>query len=174
MQLTHLPGACTVAPVMHNPASMQAKTIAKWFIDRANSEFVDDNGVAEGITNLKLQKLLYFAQAASLSIRGETLFDDAIEAWKFGPVVPSVYHALKERGNSVIPNGAVNDDTIIPSEIAVLLEDVWNIYGKFSAFELVNMSHAHKPWKDVFMKRGDGVISIESMRTYYESFFTAA
>jgi uncharacterized phage-associated protein len=153
---------------------MHAMTVAKWFVERANGEFVDDGGVAEGISNLKLQKLLYFAQAASLSTRGETLFDDAIEAWKFGPVVPNVYREFKRFGNDAITDVPGTGAEAVPAEVALLLEDVWRIYGKYSAFELVNMTHAQKPWKDVFMKDGTGVITVEAMREYYRGYYNAA
>lgn len=148
-------------------------SVAKWFVDRAGKEFVDEGGVSEGLTNLKLQKLLYFAQAASLSLKDKPLFNDRIEAWKFGPVVPTVYQALKSFGNEPVKMTGPAQD--VSSEVAVLLEDVWGVYGKFSAHELVNITHNHLPWKEVYDSgSADNEIKTENMRRYYADYYKLA
>jgi len=152
------------------PYTTDAMTVAKWFVDRANSEFIDEGGVAEGLTNLKLQKLLYFSQAVSLSLKGEPLFDDKIVAWKFGPVVPTVYEALKIYGNN--PVAITVETQELSSEAATLLEDVWNIYGKFAAHELVNIVHNHNPWKKVYYSdSADKEIKKEDIKEYYAKYY---
>lgn len=50
----------------------------------------------EPLTNLKLQKLLYYAKGWYLALYDKPLFNDKIEAWVHGPVVPSIYHAFKQ------------------------------------------------------------------------------
>ncbi|EIE4349702.1 DUF4065 domain-containing protein, partial [Listeria monocytogenes] len=50
------------------------------------------------INNLKLQKLLYYAQAKSLVEKSRPLFKENIEKWKLGPVVPEIYHLYKNYG----------------------------------------------------------------------------
>lgn len=147
-----------------------AISVAKWFVDRANNEFVDEGGVAEGLTNLKLQKLLYFAQAVSLSVKNQPLFNDKIEAWKFGPVVPTVYQVLKAYSNS--PVEITSQTQEMPTEAATLLEDVWNVYGKFSAHELVNISHNHLPWKNVYLSgASEKEITQDSIKAYYKDYY---
>jgi len=63
------------------------------------------------VDNLTLQKLLYYSQATHLVMRDrKPLFDDEIEAWDIGPVVPSVYNKYKHHGFDVIPsNGECHD-----------------------------------------------------------------
>lgn len=56
------------------------------------------------ITPLKLQKLLYYAQAWSLVFRGKALFYEDIEAWVHGPVIPLVYQRYKHHGYNLIPH----------------------------------------------------------------------
>jgi len=147
-----------------------AMSVAKWFVERANKEFVDEEGVSEGLTNLKLQKLLYFAQAVSLSLKGQPLFNEKIEAWKFGPVVPDVYHALKEFGSGPVAIAAVGQE--LDSEATSLLEDVWSVYGKFSAHELVNITHNHLPWKEIYLSSSDNnEITRESIQNYYANYY---
>lgn len=151
-----------------------ALSIANWFVDRANSEFVDDGGIAEGLTNLKLQKLLYFAQAVSLSLNDTLLFHDEIEAWKFGPVVPSVYRALKVFGNAPVTM-TTDGISALSTEITSLLEDVWSLYGKFASHELVNITHNHLPWKQMYLSGIiNGEITPESIKTYYANYYVSA
>ena len=69
-----------------------AENVAKWFLIRNATE--EENG-ADGISNLKLQKLLYYAQGCTLALKNAPLFDDPIVAWQHGPVVESIYHKYK-------------------------------------------------------------------------------
>lgn len=73
-----------------------AETAAKFFIMLANQR--DD----DFITNLKLNKLLYYAQGAYLARTGRPLFNEQIEAWAYGPVVPSIYRKYKVCGKNPI------------------------------------------------------------------------
>ena len=71
--------------------------VARYFLS------LTDEDAGELISNLKLQKLLYYAQGFHLVIYGEPLFPETIEAWAHGPVVTSVYHQYKEYGSEPIP-----------------------------------------------------------------------
>lgn len=71
-----------------------ALEVANWFLNYNDEKMYSDG--ADYISNLKLQKLLYYAQGTFLAITNSPLFGDAIEAWMHGPVVPSVYHAYKK------------------------------------------------------------------------------
>ena len=68
---------------------MDAKVVASYFIKKANRQS-GGNADFEGnndLTNLKLQKILYFAQAEHLKKYNQKLFNQDIEAWQYGPVV---------------------------------------------------------------------------------------
>ena len=123
------------------------------------------------ISNLKLQKLLYYAQAWHLALFEKPLFEDAIEAWVHGPVVPSVFRQYKEfRWNPI----ALRETNPLPARIERHLQEVWNVYGKFDASTLERRTHGEDPWKDA---RGglspdessNAVISRRSMKAYYSS-----
>ncbi len=119
-----------------------ALTIAKWFIAWAEAE-------QEELSNLKLQKLLYYAQGYHLCERGAPLFSDQIQAWSHCPVVPQVYHQFKSSGNSSIelpPDDSFTWDEVDPVT-SDLLSRVWNTYGGYSAGRLRNMTHEERPWK---------------------------
>lgn len=146
-----------------------AATIAKWFI--AWSE-ADETGEAD-LSNLKLQKLLYYAQGNYLATNeGNPLFDDRIEAWSHGPVIPAVYHEYKRFGR-----GAVcleRDDPFewddIDADTTQFLIDVWDRYGGLAPWKLRNMTHSEAPWVDTF--RNDELhieIPRESLLRYFSS-----
>jgi uncharacterized phage-associated protein len=114
------------------------KDMAKWFINRVDRE------AGEAITHLKLQKLLYFAQAYHLANRNVQLFDEDMQAWAHGPVVPSIWHAYK--GSAFDAIAATNAPRMRP-EVVPFLEAVYQKFGRLGAKQLENISHAHDPWK---------------------------
>lgn len=147
-----------------------ALTIAKWFIAWAEAE--DDE-----LSNLKLQKLLYYAQGHYLARYGRPLFKDELQAWSHGPVVPEVYHVFKESGSAPIVLD-VNDPFTwdrVTDEDAEFLGEVWNTYGGFSAGRLRGMTHEEPPWKESFRTNGErgAVISSRPLERFFRQFVPA-
>lgn len=138
------------------------RDVANYFLAKVNPEFGDL------ISNLKLQKLTYYAQGFSLAMLGEPLFDEPIEAWEHGPVVPELYRAYREHGANPIPpvDSALVDGVFTEDQLDVL-EQVYAVYGQFSAWKLRNMTHEEKPWLDAI--DGDRVISHEAMEEFFET-----
>lgn len=129
----------------------KANNIARWFLLRNKVE-QDNDEFIESMTNLKLQKLLYYAQGVHLAITGEPLFCEEIYAWKHGPVVSDVYDIYKSnKGNSIPVNNEADDYEIITElendSMAIdTLEFVFNEYGQYTAWALRNMTHQERPW----------------------------
>ena len=142
-----------------------ADNVAKHFIYLASQVFVGDNKEREGITNLKLQKILYFAQAYYLAKLGKPLFSDVIEAWEYGPVVSDVYHKYKKHESNTILTET--DGSNISVEDKENLKRIWDLFGGYSAARLVEMAHAHAPWKEAFQSK-DKEISQKSISEYYK------
>lgn len=139
-----------------------AHNVAKYFLALSN----DDAG--DLISNLKLQKLLYYAQGLYLAVNDVPLFADEIEAWTHGPVVPSVYHTYKDYASSAIPPPTdFTADGFTAQEIEIL-DEVWSVFGQFSAWKLRNMTHEEAPWKDAY-EAGIKVISLDAMRKYFKT-----
>ena len=123
------------------------------------------------ISNLKLQKLLYYAQAWYLALYDVPLFDDPIEAWVHGPVVPSVYG--KYKGWSWRPIDIEPEEEEFDSQTRNHLDEVMDVYGGLSAYDLEKLTHQEDPWRNA---RGDlppdapsnNVISHQDMRDYYK------
>lgn len=119
-----------------------ASDVAKYILTLSQPEEGDY------VSNLKLQKLLYYAQGFHLALRGRPLFQDSIQAWPHGPVVPGVYHIYKDNGSSAIPIPMDFSRERLTSEERDLLDEVWSVYGQFSAWKLRDMTHEEPPWKN--------------------------
>jgi uncharacterized phage-associated protein len=123
-----------------------------------------------GITHLKLQKLLYYAQGAALALTGEPLFDDEIYAWKHGPVVLSVYQAYKKHKDApILPK---HKATTLPTFQQQFVSEVYAKYRRFDASDLVRMTHKEQPW---ISTSSSDEITQESIRHYFmEEVYTDA
>ncbi len=116
--------------------------VADFFLNRAAKE--EDGG--EIISNLKLQKLVYYAQGFHLAIFGVPFFRESLEAWTHGPVVPDLYHAKKCFGDNGIPANPEFDANIFTQEQLELLNEVYEVFGQFSAWKLRELTHQESPW----------------------------
>ena len=150
----------------HNYSSL---AVANYFLDLAEKDGVE-------ITPLKVQKLVYIAHGCHLALtatkdnpHGEPLVsDEYAEAWKYGPVFPSLYYEFRNFGGNAITRRAIDIDIIqvdgnsIPrietpnidsDDIRTrrLLDDVWRVYGKYSGTRLSTVTHAkHSPWDQTY------------------------
>ena len=142
-----------------------APEIADYFIYVANE-------TGSYLSNLKLQKMLYYAQAWHLALYGIPLFDDDFEAWIHGPVIPSLYAQYQQFGWQPILKEVQPPQ--FPEELADFLEEVTEEYFMLDAYELEMMTHREAPW---IQARGGlpidepsyAVISQQSMKDYYKA-----
>lgn len=139
--------------------------VAEYFLTLVDEE------VGDLMSNLKLQKLVYYAQGLYLAMYDKPLFNENVEAWQHGPVVPELYHFYKEHGSGAIPIPKNIDFDKYHDEIKEFLNEVYAVYGQFSAFKLSNMTHEEPPWKNTQLNQ---VISPESMKTYFQTRITQA
>ena len=143
-------------------AKHTAEEVAKWFL--SHNRMIEDDEGAELISNLKLQKLLYYAQGCFLAVTGEPLFDDNIVAWEHGPVVESIYRKYKQFGSKGISFDE-DFDSMFTLEEEDLLNEVYNEFGQFSAWKLRNMTHEESPWKETPQ---NSVIQQQKIKDYFE------
>lgn len=134
--------------------------VANYFLSLAS----EDEG--DLISNLKLQKLMYYAQGFHLAIFDEPLFPEPIEAWTYGPVVPVLYRHFKDQGSAALPTPRIEDFAIYSQDVRELLDEVYNVYGQFSAWKLADLTHGEPPWKDTAL---NCVISHDSMKEYFKT-----
>ena len=139
-----------------------ALEIAEWFLNQNN--YMQSITDTEYMTNLKLQKLLYYAQGIYLSKYKKPLFHEKIYAWEHGPVIKEVYNKYKSFGGK----GIEFDGSAIefPDEIDKFLESIYNRFGQYSAWKLRNMTHKEEPWLST--KQNDE-IKTDVIKKYFES-----
>lgn len=153
-------------------AQSQAVNIAKCLVKIANENQepinVDENDtpVFEGITHLKLQKLVYFAQVVSVVLNKKPLFDEEIQAWKYGPVIESVYQVFQAAGREPIPT---DENFNVDADTEKFLKEIWKAFGKYSASELVSLSHS-KPWQKA--RDAGTTIDIGEIKAHYAPIFS--
>ena len=136
--------------------------VASFFIEIANAN-EDDY-----ISNLKLQKLLYFAQGWNLALNDKKLFEDKIEAWKYGPVVSSIYYAYNENKSNPIYKVKNGDYTNLSAEDIELLSTVQREYGKYSGNYLVALTHEEDtPWRKS-IKNNNCYIDENDIKNYFK------
>jgi len=138
--------------------------VANYFIWLANE-------TGSFISNLKLQKLVYYAQAWHLALSNTPLFPEDFEAWIHGPVIPELYQKYKRFGWQPILEDAKPE---LPQDVQEFLDEVAQEYFACDAYELEQMTHVEAPWN---LARGDipcdtpsnAVIQKEWMKEYYGS-----
>ena len=116
--------------------------VARYFIVRAYEDRIE----AE-MTNMKVQKLLYYAQSLHLALYDEPLFGEEIQAWRYGPVCPPAYKFYSEFEANQLPIPGEEFLLEIPDEKKKLLEEVWQYFGGYHAYRFSGMTHLEFPWK---------------------------
>lgn len=120
------------------------------------------------ITNLRLQKLLYFVQGEYCCAKKERLICEDFYAWQLGPVIPEIYFEFSIFSSSNIPNQKETTD-IAQSELNII-NRILNKYKHFSTWDLVELSHEQDPWKYNYKVFGNkSLIPFESICNYFES-----
>jgi uncharacterized phage-associated protein len=123
-----------------------------------------DEAAGELITNLKLQKLVYYAQGFHLAVFDKPLFPEQIKAWEHGPVVPQLWHVYKDYGSKPLP--LPDDVSAFDSATRELLDEVADVYGQFSAWRLRELTHSEPPWIEAFNSPSK-IVQRDSMRRYF-------
>lgn len=123
----------------------------------------------DDLTNMKINKLLYFAQGHYLKKYGIPLPDDTIEAWEHGPVVPEVYAAYKRYSDKPIKEYDANAVAGMTPEVEELPYGVARKYGRYTACALRNMTHVvGSPWDQVYQSNHPHTeIPLPSIRAYF-------
>jgi len=122
-----------------------------------------NNEGGELLSNLKLQKLLYYSQAYYYAKYETPLFNEEILAWHYGPVIPMVYHKYKSFGKSGIP--AEDKEVRLLEKEKDMIDEVFDYFGQFSALKLVDMTHSEKPWQQTELNQE---ITLDVMGQYFK------
>ena len=119
-----------------------------------------------GVSNLKLQKILYFLQALFLIKKDCELFDEEIEAWGFGPVIPSVYRKYMQFGCMDIPTKDI-DEPFIDNETKTIIDSFLEKVKDMSSTYLTDITLHQKPWTQNYIKDKKKIIPKKEIRKYF-------
>ena len=154
-----------------------ALSVANYFIELAKNDKVE-------IRPLKLMKLVYMAYGYALAIIDRSIIDprfDKLEAWRYGPVIPSVYHSFKQYRDSPVTEKTVvmvSDDDYLVGFVEPKLKDksarkvcdfVWKRYRDHSDSELVSLLHGQAtPWAQVYREGQNCTIPEVMTKAFYK------
>ena len=130
-----------------------------------------DDEMAEYTSRLKLLKLLYYVQGYHLAMFGTPIFGEKIEAWLHGPVVPEVWKWAINYGDEQMQSEALDKKQIDglglhPQQIK-LVEEVLEIYNKYSAYGLRDKTHTEMPWLAAYEKDKNNEITKDSLKDFF-------
>jgi uncharacterized phage-associated protein len=151
---------------------VSAEIVAKEFVKMGISS-------GEPLTQMKLQKMVFFAQGLHLALHGDPLCSEPFFAWKFGPVIPSIYQLYKKWGSSPIvekpvplPQAANPGNPEVPGLSSTEREAIdytWEITKNLDGITLSNWSHAaNSPWAQAYAKGENTIISNAIIKEYFE------
>lgn len=144
----------------------------------------------KALSPMKLQKLVYFAHGWYLALTGNPLISEPVQAWQYGPVIPSLYREFREYGNDPIVTpavsfqvtggrGSIGVSTLENSgtdageieRARAIIQRVWEQYGGYSAARLSNATHAKgSPWAQVYTEGSKNIaIPNDKIRIYFEN-----
>jgi uncharacterized phage-associated protein len=145
--------------------------IANYFIQKSF-----DSG--KELTPMKLVKLVYIAHGWHLALKNEPLINEGVQAWKYGPVINSLYHYFKPYGNNQIsaPGRVIGLGVRDPDdETKAFLDKIWEVYGDMNGLELSTLTHQQNtPW-DIVWNTRDGknvkaaLIGNEIIKEHYKT-----
>lgn len=132
------------------------------------------------VSNLKLQKVLYFIDGFYMQKNNTPFFKENIEAWPYGPVVVEVYNMFQNYGSNFIPktssyfefdNHKLYDkeysDNIFKKDDYEFITKIVERLKCYSAFQLVDITHRQTPWKEAIKKGNRTIISKVSIQNYF-------
>lgn len=132
---------------------MHSETVANYFIQKSF-----DTGIE--LTPMKLLKLVYIAHGWHRGYFSSNLINDAVQAWRYGPVIPDLYRKIKHYGRGSIdsplehyglPNDGSPENSCPDPQTLALLDKVWESYSGCTGIELSAMTHQPgTPWDEVW------------------------
>ena len=144
----------------------RVQDVARFFIKLGQEQAENNSG--DLVTNLRLQKMLYFAQGWYMARYGKTLFDAEFQAWEFGPVVPAIYHKYKVNGSTGISDHEELSEGVFTEEEMALLIEAASEFDNYATSKLVEKSHSTTPWLNARSGRGN-VIRNDDILAYFEN-----
>jgi uncharacterized phage-associated protein len=139
------------------------------------AEYVLWLGREASVTPMRLLKLVYISHGWMLALRDQPLFRESAEAWRYGPVVSSVYHAYKQFGGNTITEVPAQEPAGFSDDEKNIMSQVWTAYLPYNGVQLSALTHQpNSPWEITVRESGMGArISNDLIKEYYRNLSTA-
>jgi len=143
------------------------KHVADYMLYLANED-------QRSLTPMQLQKLVYIAHGWFLGLHGRPLVNEDVEAWQYGPVIPSLYHDFKKYGSRVIEYCPADKPDGFDTDEERVMREVWKGYGSRTGISLSALTHEPgTPWAETVERLGQGaVISNDLIEDHYRRLAT--
>ena len=145
-----------------------SQSVAKYFLLKAEEKY------SMGLSPMKIIKLVYIAHGWMLAVYSKPLINDRIEAWKYGPVIPKLYHVVKTYRDQPIEPHAIkmNIDNEFNENEKALMDKVLEVYKQYSGIELSDITHsAGSPWDTTYNNLMGKEISNGLIEDYYRKIY---
>lgn len=136
----------------------KAIDIAKYIINKC----IDNSNP---ISNLQLQKILYYTQGEYIKKTNKFLFADDIEAWQYGPVVPEVYYEYNNYSASCIRDK--QSEMELDINVKKIIDPIIRSKSLVSAWKLVKDTHSESPWRNTYVKDEKRVITSNELKSFF-------
>ena len=123
--------------------------------------------MGSGLTPMQVLKLVYISHGWMLGLLDQPLVFETVEAWRYGPVVRSIYRKYRKfRANPIADQGALHDGQLHPQQ-RDLIDQVFQRYGHYSGIELSRLTHQQNtPWA-IAWQSGMSIIPNELIKDHY-------
>lgn len=118
------------------------------------------------ITNLRLQKILYFLQLIFLDIYNKPCFDAKMEAWDLGPAIPDIYKYYEEYGTQFLPPEKTSRNFKIKKEEKETIDSTISLLSKYSTIQLIGIVKSQTPWKKNYVYYDSSEIPLEDLKEF--------
>ncbi len=146
-------------------STLKSLSVAQYILDQCREAGHD------AITPMQLIKLVYIAHGYMLGKHRRPLIGESVQAWQYGPVVASVYHAVKCFGSEPIKEvPGANKNSPFSSDERAIMDMVAKEYGKYNGITLSSATHCSgTPWDQTWSEIGrNGPISNDLIESFYE------
>lgn len=133
-----------------------------------NAVLARARGAGRSLTNMQVQQLVYLSHGYMLALEGAPLYLDQTRAYQWGPVIPTLYNALRKYGAGIVAEDTNTSDTV-PDEAQDVISAVWNNYGNLSGKHLSTLARrTGTPWARAWSRQHFSTIPDEWIADYYD------
>ena len=148
---------------MNNNTTHSAISVADYVITKSLEQ-------GRSLTPMQVIKLVYLCHGWMLGLYNRPLIDEYVEAWQYGPVIRTLYSAVKRfRSSPVVPPLSVGQKNFDDEEKSIM-EQVVDVYKEFNGVQLSQLTHAKgTPWEITFKKNKEFIISNDLIKSHFKS-----